>query len=88
MEKNSGLSSLKNEIDTRLKKRYRTASVKGERFYETKRGVRFHIINLEGFCEALVVEYADTWEDGDLFYPEDYGNIDELFSAIVSEIEA
>lgn len=34
-----------------------------------------------------VVEYENTGEDGDAFYPEDYSSFNELLGAMLKEIE-
>ena len=36
---------------------------------------------------CLTISYEDTGEDGDLFYPEDYEEYDDLLQALITEIE-
>ena len=35
----------------------------------------------------FVIEYKYTFEDGDAFYPEDYGSLDDMVNAMKAEIE-
>ena len=35
----------------------------------------------------LTIEYEDTGEDGDAYYPEDYDNFDDMLIEMLTEIE-
>ena len=81
-------------INARLAEKYGMREVNGHFFCGTGKG---DIFIVRGFPSemALVVEYADNYEeathnlfeDGDRFYLEDYETEDDLFNAIITEIE-
>ena len=88
MEAKRTLESLKVEIDSRLAAKYKKTDIDGQTFFMKADGTAFRVANLDGFRDALVIEYADTWEDGDLFHPGDYETLDEMLAAMIDEIES
>ena len=87
MALNLSTKVLKTMIDERLSTEYKQVVIKSQPFYSNSDGLCFHVIDLGSFEPALVIEYAGTWEDGDLFYPEDYDTIDEMYAEMIAEIE-
>lgn len=92
------LTGKKNEVveilNNKLASIYKTREINSELFCENKKGDIF-IVRPFPSEEAIVVEYADNYEDalsnlfedGDRFYLEDYETYDELSDAVVMEIE-
>lgn len=81
------LNKIRDIINNMLSEKYSTKEIRGQTFFVSNDGTPFHIVNLSPFRDALVIEYADTWEDGDLFYITDYPDADSMFAAMVDEIE-
>ena len=81
------LNKIRDIINNMLSEKYSTKEINGQTFFISNKEIPFHIVNLSPFREALVIEYADTWEDGDLYYPADYPDAESMFTAMVSEIE-
>lgn len=80
--------SLIERLNHRLSDHYRETVINGIPFFITSAGVPFRVTSLT-FKDAevcLVLEYGDTWEDGDLFWPGEMTE-DEIFAAMVKEAE-
>jgi hypothetical protein len=75
------------EILGKLAEIYQPAEEKGS-FY-SHGGVRFHIVKMgkEDPWNCFVIEYSDTLEDGDQFYPADYDSLDRLVEKMIEEID-
>jgi len=84
----NNIKKVKAEIDARLASVYESVNIIDQPFFRKADGVSFRVVDLGGFRDALVIEYADTWEDGDLFYPADFKTLDEMCSAMIGEIES
>lgn len=58
------------------------------KFY-TADGVPFslHVMGADAPFDFIVIEYEDTGEDGDAFFPEDYDTIDDMITAMQTEID-
>ena len=57
--------------------------------FRNMRGIPFNV-SVMGDSEPwnfVVVEYEDTGEDGDGYYPEDFDSYDDLLQAMIKEIE-
>ena len=80
------IQDIKNEIENLLATLYKTREENGFYFFTNSKGVEFHVCCL-GDWPCVVIEYMDTMEDGDLWYPEDYPSIDNLIEAMKAEIE-
>lgn len=52
--------------------------------FVSNKNVGFHLVRLGN---GIVVEYMDTMEDGDMYYPSEYKNEESLFTDLVKEIE-
>ena len=59
-------------------------------FFVSNSGERFslHVMGDAAPWNFLVIEYQDTGEDGDAFYPSDYDTIEDLIADMVQEIDA
>jgi len=79
------LKRTKLDIESRMRTIYKTDTVRNMEFFINNNGVPFRICTVPP--DALVIEYADTWEDGDLFYIEDYENLDSLITDMIKEIQ-
>lgn len=80
--------NVKKELDKMLKEKYDTITIEGSSFFLNNKSVPFRIVALNTVkWSALVVEYGNTWEDGDCFFPEEYDSKEDLFEAILKEIE-
>lgn len=77
---------IKNKIEQKLLEVFPTTNINGERFFLNKSGVPFRILTLDVENGALVIEYADTWEDGDLFFIDELSE-EEIYKAMLAEIE-
>lgn len=78
----------------RLQNRYPSIVVNGSVCFVTDDGVIFQIVCLKDF-KAFVIGYAETmeeaeknfFEDGDLFYMDEFSSEDEMFAEMIKEIE-
>ena len=82
------------DINERLKKKYKNIEINGTTTYLLEEGTVFRLDSIGEF-NAIVIEYADDiesakkgifGEDGELFYMNDM-NEEEMYEAIVEEIE-
>ncbi len=73
-----------------LKERYPFKEDTDEVHFKSKNGTPFNVFIMgdESPWDFLVVEYEDTWEDGDAFYPADYNSFEDLLEAMIKEIES
>ena len=76
--------TIKNNIDNRLSAIYKETEINGERFFLSKNGIPFRTCTMAP--NMIVVEYADTWEDGDVFYTDDMTE-EDIFMAMLAEID-
>ena len=74
----------KNDIYAFLSKYYRTGIYDGKTCLYSKRGIPFSVFSFNG---AFGIEYLDTREDGDLFYPEDFDTPVDLLNAMKREVD-
>lgn len=77
---------LKDKIEQKFSKVYSTININGERFFLNNSGVPFRVQTLDEGKGALVIEYVDTGEDGDLFYLDEMRE-EEIYKAMLQEIE-
>ncbi len=78
------------QIEKRLKNLFDNKNHDGVISFINSNGVPFHVVVM-GEKEPwnfIVIEYEDTGEDGDAFYPTDYADFEILFNSIVNEINA
>ena len=74
---------LKNNIELKMSKAFQTTVIDEKQFFVNKSGIPFRVCALPP--NILVIEYADTWEDGDCFYLGDMTE-EEMFNAMILEI--
>lgn len=80
-------------LENKLKTRYKPVKVNGENCFLKKNGEVFHLFGMKNF-NALGVEYAENmeeakrnlYEDGDLLYINEM-NEEEMLEAMIKEIE-
>lgn len=82
------------DINEKLKKKYKHIEITGTLLFILETGIVFRIDSIGKF-NAIVIEYADDiksakkgifGEDGELFYMSDM-NEDEMYEAMIEEIE-
>lgn len=58
-------------------------------YFVSNSGVQFslHVMGDASPWDFIVIEYQDTGEDGDAFYPSDFDSLDSIISAMKDEIE-
>lgn len=77
-------------VENELSKRYTfSCDADGVKTYVTSHGehISLCLMGTEDPWDFFVVEYAETGDDGEGFYPKDYNSFDELMNDIISEIE-
>lgn len=82
-------------IEKSLKDKYEVLEVNGMNCFKHSNGTIFHVDELGGNYDALVIEYADNleeakknqFEDGDLFYMDELDK-EEMLNQIIAEIES
>lgn len=80
---------VKNAVSDRLREQFRTEQGhKDNETFLTESGVPFsiHVMGDKPPWDFLVIEYQDTGEDGDGFFPKDYASLDEMLEAMIEEI--
>lgn len=84
-EMRNDTDGVKNAVEKRLSEMFPTDE-KG-RFLSVA-GVPFSICTMgaQPPWDFLVIEYHDTGEDGDGFYPEDYNSLDEMLKDMLEEV--
>ena len=85
------LTDMKSEIDNRFKAVYKYSESKTDGYvFKQDSGISFtvHKMGASSPWDFLVIDYHDTGEDGDAFYPEDYSSIDDMFKAMLEETKA
>lgn len=55
----------------------------GEVIFQLPDGSTMKVVQLGGKINALTLAYTE--EDGDLYYPEDYDTIDDMFAEMLKE---
>lgn len=86
--KNNGL--VEPLISEELAKRYDQTEKDGKTYFRRQSGELFHPVRVQlvkGDADFFVIEYMDSMEDGDSFYPEDYSSLEEMIEEICREIE-
>lgn len=84
------MDELLRRINEALAARYEVVSSSDNSIYINKRGAEFHVckLGIKDPWNCFVISYADTGEDGDCFYPEDYDNFASMLDAMIAEIDA
>ena len=84
------IDDIRKDVETLLSHAYKCETKEGVLYFSDPNGGQFHICRMgeEEPWNALVIEYMDTMEDGDLFYPEDYGSLEALVAEMRKEIES
>ncbi|MBR0342261.1 MAG: hypothetical protein IJH64_08455 [Oscillospiraceae bacterium] len=77
-------SMIKDNLNSRFSEIYETKTIYGNQFFVSRKGVPFRICTMAP--NMVVVEYADTWEDGDVFYCDEQSE-SEIFQSMLKEIE-
>lgn len=67
-----------------LAKIYQPGEGEGEFF--SRKGVLFSVTRLDRW-NCFVIDYSDTMEDGDRFYPEDFDSLESLLKKMTEEID-
>ncbi len=86
--KNNGL--VEPLISEELAKRYAQTEKDGKTYFRRQSGELFHPVRVQldkGDADFFVIEYMDSMEDGDSFYPEDYDTLDSMMEEIFLEID-
>lgn len=88
-ETKSNISQVYNSVLEFLKKDYRSELVGNKILFFDKDGNQFMpcLLGTESPFNCFVIEHLKTGEDGDEFYSEDYNSLEELYQAVVNEIE-
>lgn len=83
------LTEMKCQIEDRLKNIFPNKVQDGILSFVNSNGIPFHVVCVgkEPPWDFIVIEYEDTMEDGDAFYPSDYFDFDSLFDAVLKEIK-
>ncbi len=86
VSKSCGL--LKNEVEEKFIGRYNHKDEDGAIVFQNDYGIEFGTFLFEKPEVCIGIEYHDTWEDGDLFYPSDYKSLDDMVKDIEKEIDS
>lgn len=76
--------TIKDNLDQRFSELYKTKEIDEITFFISKKGIPFHTCTMAQ--NMIVIEYADTWEDGNVFYTDEMSE-EEIFNAMIKEIE-
>lgn len=85
------LKDMKKDVDNKFKEVYRFTESKSDGYvFTTDSDISFtvHVMGEDEPWNFLVIDYHDTGEDGDAFYPDDYSSIDDMFKAMLEETKA
>lgn len=77
-------------ISAELEKRYDRAEKDGKSYFRRQDGELFHLVRVrlpKDDADFFVIEYMDSMEDGDAFYPEDYDSLEAMMEEIFLEID-
>lgn len=77
-------------VEDELSRRYEYSyDEEKNKIYTTGLGEHISIclMGTEAPWDFMVVEYAETGDDGEGFYPQDYDSFEEMINDIISEIE-
>jgi hypothetical protein len=77
---------IKQNIDDKLSSIYKTTTINGGIFFVANNGIPFRIDTIAPPTDAIVVEYGDTWEDGDCFYVNELSE-EEIYFGIFQEVD-
>lgn len=88
-EKKLNIHEVYEMIIESLKNKYQFEENEEEIQFKNTKDVPFivYAIGNEPPWNFLVIEYEDTGEDGDSYYPEDYECFEDMFQAMLAEIE-
>lgn len=83
------LTETKLKVEDNLKNIYSYKDKGSTLFFVNNKGETFNVVKMgnDNRWTCLVIEYNDTGEDGDLYYPNDYKDFDTMFNAMLEEIE-
>ena len=58
-------------------------------WFQNSTGIPFsvHKMGDQAPWDFIVIEYADTGEDGEAYYPADYDNLENMIADMITEIE-
>lgn len=94
-QKETSLEKNKNQLIEVLSNKYETTEIRGEKWHKIKENRYVHITVLFGNdWNCFVTECAygldkiGCAEDLDMYYPEDFGTIQELANAIIKDAES
>lgn len=73
-------------IESVLMNQYKAERKEGKLIFKTKTGEPFTLFTFSEPEVAVGIEYAE--EDGDLYYPVDYTDAEEMARSMMEEIEA
>lgn len=77
-------------ISAELGKRYDHEEKDGKTYFRRQSGELFHLVRVrlqKDDADFFVIEYMNSMEDGDAFYPEDYDSLEAMMEEIVREID-
>lgn len=94
-EKKSNRINRKAALEKELKKRFNEVEINGETCFLKETGEVFHVDDMGGEFDAIVIEYAQNeaeanlgrYEDGDPFYMDEMDEA-EMLDAILKEIDS
>ena len=77
-------------VNNMLALKYKTRVDGEEKIFKNNAGIEFALRKLgdKEPWNAIVIQYEDTLEDGDSFYPEDFNSVNDMFQAMLEEIES
>ena len=86
-ELKNNISGVYSVVLQRFRERFGLSGL-GEDVFVSPAGIPFSVCKMgeKTPWNFLVIEYRDTGEDGDSFYPEDYQSLDDLVTAMTNEI--
>lgn len=82
------LTETKLKIENRFKEKYPSKKLNSKTYFCNSKGEWFNLVQMGNKepWNCFVLEY-DNGEDGDLYYPNDYDNFEQMFTNMVKEIE-
>lgn len=86
-EQKSNMAHVHSAVLQRLRELFSQGDSQAEQF-TSPAGVPFSVCKMGETApwNFLVIEYHDTGEDGESFYPEDYQSLDDLVADMTTEI--
>ena len=69
--------------------KYKSSRKNDKTIFHHDKGFEFnlHVMGNSKPWDFIVIEYSDTGEDGDAFYPKDFDSKEAMFDAMLKEIE-